>query len=207
LSASFDKKGNVAIAYYDLTTTKAKFNYTTSGLSWLATPAQISSLNTGREGLTIQLNPTNSQPAISYYDRANNFVYYTACSTSLANCSASGNWSTTTISSTVGVSGIPVASEQLLNTSLTYSASGIPYITYMSGIAATTQGFGFADNSSGSFLNTTLGTSPNSAVSGASAVNFSMIGFSESSTRTTLGTFLSAFVGPNNWLYAATCGD
>jgi hypothetical protein len=208
LVATYDKNGNVGISYYDLTNAKAKFNFTTNGLTWFGTSPQITATGTGREGLAIQINPTNTQPAISYYDRANNSLFYTSCTTSFVNCFASIKWTTSTISTSLGISGIAATTnDQLLNTSLTYSASGVPYITYMQGIGATTQSLGVADNSTGSFLTTTLGSSANSAISGAAAVNFSMIGFSASSTRTSSGNFFSAYVGPNNWLYATTCGD
>jgi hypothetical protein len=208
LSAAFDKNGNLVIAYYDLTATKAKYNFTTNGLTWFNPSPQITSAGTGREGLSIQINPSNSQPAISYYDMPNNILYYTSCSSSILSCSSSSKWSTSTVNSSLGISGITLTTnEQLLNSSLTYSASGTAFITYLQGIAATTQLSGLADNSSGSFVTTTLSSSASSAVSGAAAVNFAMTGWSASSVRTGTGTFFSAYVGPNNWLYANTCGD
>ena len=207
LSAAFDRNGNVVVAYYDLTATKVKFNYSTNGLTWLGTPALVSAAGTGREGLSIKLNPANGRPGISYYDRANNMVYYTACAAALTTCSSSANWVTTTVNAAAGVSGIPVANEQMLNTSLTYSTAGTPFVTYMTGVGAPAQLFGVADPTSGSFVTTPLGTTSSAAVPGAATVNFAMTGFNESSTRTPIGTFLSAFVGPNNWLYATTCGD
>jgi hypothetical protein len=134
-------------------------------------------------------------------------VYYTACTTTLTGCASSSNWVTTTINSAAGISGVAVANEQLLNTSLTFSANGTPYVTYMSGSGATSQTLGVADSSSGSFATTILGTSPLAAIAGAATPNAAMIGLSESSTRTPQGVFFSSYVGANNWLYATTCGD
>jgi hypothetical protein len=181
---------------------------TTNGLTWLGTSPQITATATGREGLDIQLHPTNGQPAITYYDRTNNSLFYTSCTSSLSTCFSSAKWTTSTVNTTLGISGIAATTnDQLLNTSLTYNSTGTPFITFMQGIGATTQLLGLTENSSGSFVTTNLNTSPTSSISGASAVNFAMTGFSESSVRTSLGNFFSAYVGPNNWLYATTCGD
>jgi hypothetical protein len=207
LTAAYDTNGNVVVAYYDITTTKVKFNYTTSGTTWLGTPPQITAAAAGREGLSIRLNPSNSRPAISYYDRANNGVYFTYCTTTLASCSTSGNWATSTVNAAAGVSGIATPNEQLLNTSLSFDTIGTPYVLYMAGTTAATQQLGVADNAGGSFTTTVLGSSTASAVSGAATPNFAMIGFSAGSVRNAEGDYFSAYIGPNNWLYATTCGD
>lgn len=207
LSADFDTAGNVVVAYYDITATRVEFNYTTTGTSWVGTPPQISTAATGREGLEIRLNPSNAQPGVSYYDRANNTVYYNYCTTDLSSCSSSGNWSSSTVTNTAGVSGIAAANEQLLSTSLTYDASGTPYVLYLAGIAAATPRLGLADDSGGSFATTTIASNPAAAITGASATNFAITGFNAASVRTTQGEFVSAYIGPNNWLYATTCGD
>lgn len=205
LAADFDKKGNIVVSYYDLTLQKVRFNYTTNGLTWLGVGPQITALNAGREGLSIALNPATAKPAISYYDRSNNAVYYTACNSALASCSSSSNWLSSTLDSSLGISGISVNNEQLLNSSLTFSAEGKAYVTYMSGISATLQGYGVTDNTSGSFVTTNLGSNASAAVAGASSMNFAMTGWSVSSTRTVNGSLFSAYVGPNNWLYATFC--
>ena len=207
LTADFDTSGNIVVAYYDFTATRVKFNYSTNGTTWLGTPPQISAANQGREGLSIHLDPSTSRPAVSYYDRANNNVYFNYCTKAMSLCSLATNWTTATVASSVGVSGIGTANEALLNTTLTYSADGVPHVSYMSGIAATTQQLGLANNSTGSFVTTALTTRPSSRVTGASAFNFDMAGLNESSVRNTLGHYLSAYIGPNNWLYATSCGD
>ncbi len=207
LSASFDKSGNVVVAHYDITATKAKFNYTTNGASWLGTPPEITAASTGREGLSIGINPSNSRPAISYYDRANNAVHYTYCTTSMNNCATASNWSTTTVTSTAGVSGMAAGNEQLLKTSLTFSRAGTAFVTYMDGIAAATQRLAIADNSSGTFVSTDLSAMPAAAVSGASATNFGMTGFNASSVRSQNGSLVTMYIGPNNWLYATSCEE
>lgn len=207
LTADFDHAGNIVVAYYDITTTKAKFNYSTSGTTWLGTSPQITAASAGREGLSIRLNPANDRPAISYYDRANNSVYYTYCTTALASCSSSGNWATSTVTAAAGVSGIAAANEQLLSTSLSFDSLGTPSVVYMAGPAAASQQLGVADNSSGSFVTTALTSNAASAVSGAAVPNFAMTGLNAHSVRSTEGDFFSAYVGPNNWLYATSCGD
>jgi hypothetical protein len=207
LSADYDTDGNVVVAYYDITATRVEFNYTTTGTSWVGTPPQISTAATGREGLEIRLNPSNAQPGVSYYDRANNTVYYNYCTTDLSSCSSSGNWTSSTVTNAAGVSGIAAANEQLLSTSLTYDAGGTPYVLYLAGIAAATQRLGLADNSGGSFATTTIASNPAAAVSGASATNYAITGFNATSVRTSQGEFVTTYIGPNNWLYATTCGD
>ncbi len=205
LTADYDLNGNVVVSYYDITVTKAKFNYTSNGQSWLGTPAQITAAAAGREGLSIKINPSNSRPAISYYDRANNAVYYTACTTAMSSCATASNWTTSTVSSSAGVSGIGTANEQLLNTSLSFSTDGIPYVSYMDGIAATTQRLAVADNESGSFVSVDLAPKSSSAVSGAAAPNFAMSGLNVSSVRSPDGSLISSYVGPGNYLYVTSC--
>lgn len=208
LASDFDKNGNIVIAYFDRADDKVNFNYSSTGTSWLSSSPSISSASTGQQGLAIKINPADSKPAVSYYDMANNTVYYTSCDSAASSCFSSSSWSTTTVNSSLGISGIATANEQILNTSLTYSNIGTAYVSYMQGIGASTQSLIQVNNSSGSFTNTTtLSSSPTANLSGASAMNFAMTGFSESSARSNTGDFLSAFVGPNNWLYAITCGD
>jgi hypothetical protein len=207
LTADFDTSGNIVVAYYDLTTTKVRFSFSTNGQTWTGSAPQISAATTGREGLSIRLNPSTGRPGISYYDRANNIVYYTTCSTALASCASASNWSTETVASNVGVSGIVTGNEQVLNTSLTYSEEGDASITYLLGASASAQSLVTADNAGGSFVASTLASAAESAVSGAATLNFGMTGLSASSTRTADGSLVTAHVGPNNWLYATTCGD
>jgi len=209
LTADFDTSGNIVIAYFDLTTTTVKYNASTNGNNWIPVSPQISTPTVGREGLAIKLNPATQKPAVSYYDRANNKVYFSACSTSVSSCSSSGNWATPTqVEGTAGVSGLlTTGQEAILNTSLTYSASGVAYVAYMTGIGATTPSLLLSDSASAFATPVTLSSSPSANVTGASAFNFALTGMSVSATRNDLGQFFSAYVGPNNILFATSCGD
>ena len=224
LAADFDTSGNIVIAYYDLTTTTVKFNFTTNGgATWRPASAQISAATVGREGLSIKINPSNSRPAVSYYDRANNLVLYNTCTTALGTCGTAGNWTQTTAQSTtgVGVSGIVAANEQLLNTSLSFSAAGVPFIAYKTGVSPTsttlTPGLAVTDSTTG-FTPTlpvmlasapAAGATPSTFYGSGSVApnNFGMHGYHVSTLRGTNGEYYAIYVGPNSWLYATTCGD
>jgi hypothetical protein len=219
LTADYDKNGNIVIAYYDLTTTTVKFNFSTDGgVSWKPASAQITAAGTaGREGLSIKINPANGRPAVSYYDRANNKVYYNYCTTALALCSIAGNWTQVEAqgATAVGVSGIAIANEQLLNTSLTFTEEGTPFISYMTGIAPTGIDVGLVVTDSGTGFTPVLPvelatdtTSTNIAPGvGVSPIHFNQHGMNVSSARNSLGQLLNAHVGKNDWLYLTTCGE
>ena len=220
LTSDFDLNGNIIVGYYDMTTTTAKVNFSTNGGStWKPASVQITAATVGREGLSVKLNPTNSRPAASYYNRASNQVLYSACTTDLENCGTAGNWTQTVAQSTtaVGVSGVTAtANEQILNTSLTFGADGTPFITYMTGISPT----GLANNGGPGLVVTDsvtgftptlpipLATSTTiSSGMAPSAVSFGQHGMNVSSVRNVLGQLISTHVGANNWLYATSCGD
>ena len=211
LSADYDANGNIVVAYYDLTVTKAKFNFSVDGQTWLATPLPLSATSTGREGLAIKLDPLTSQPAVSYYDRANNFVYYMRCTKSLINCGGLGNWSSSTVASSIDTTNISTNNEQILNTSLTFTADGVPFVGYMTGFNTSTPpsvpSLMVADKTSGTFVPVALATSPAAAVNNASAFNFALTGQSLASVRNSLGAWISSYTGPNNWQYVTSCGE
>ena len=207
LTADHDTAGNIVVAWHDITATRVEYNWTSNGVVWLGTPPQISAANVGREGLSIRLNPATSRPAVSYFDRTNNSVFVTRCNSAIALCSLAGNWSTATVATGLGLSTLPVANEQLLSTSLTFSADGATFVSYMTGHGATTQSFLVADNATGSYLPVTLRTRSAANLVGSSPLNFDIAGFHASSVRTSLGTLASVYIGPNNWLQATTCGD
>ncbi len=215
LSADFDTNGNIIIAYYDLTTTTLKFNFSqTGGLIWRPASAQITAATVGQEGVSVKFNPATDVPAVAYYNRANNFVYYSACSTSLSSCGSSGNWTQTLAQSAtaVGVSGITATTnEQVLNTALTFSGSGVPFISYMTGIAPSGMNPGLVVTDSGTGFTPTLpvalATNTTSALTGAAAMNFGQYGLNVGSVRNSLGQLINVHVGPNNWLYSTSCGD
>jgi len=215
LSADYDRNGNIVIAYYDLTTQTVKFNFSTNGgISWKPASAQITVAGSaGREGLSIKINPANGRPAVSYYDKANNKVYYNYCTTPLALCSIAGNWTQVEAqgATAVGVSGIAAVNEQLLNTSLTFTEEGTPFISYMTGIGPTGFDVGLVvtDSDTGwtPALPVALATDTTSALTGASPMHFNQYGMNVSSVRNSLGQLLNAHVGKNNWLYLTSCGE
>jgi hypothetical protein len=206
LSADNDLDGNIVVSYYDITATRAKFSYTSNAQTWLGTPVQVSAATVGREGLKIRIDRETGRPGMSYYDRANNSVFYSICTENLDSCAQVSNWSTSIVSSAAGVSGISTAYEQLLGTALNFDAESKPYITYMTGISAATQMLGIA-TLNGTFTTTPLLSSSSSAVSGASATNFAMAGYNASSVITANGDLVTVHVGPNNWLYSTSCEE
>ncbi len=206
LTADYDLDGNIVVAYYDITATRAEFSYTSNAQTWLGTPVQVSTAGTGREGLNIRFDKATGRPGMTYYDRANNSVFYSVCTEDLDSCSQVSNWSTSTVSNAAGVSGITTAYEQMLNTSLNYDSESNPYVTYMTGIAAPTQMLGIA-TLNGTFSTSSLLSMPASAISGASATNFALAGYNAASVIAANGDFVTAHVGPNNWLYSTSCED
>jgi hypothetical protein len=205
LDADWDKNGNIVLAWWDVTATRVEYSSSSNATTWLGTPAQISAPNVGREGLSIKISPATGRPSVSWYDRVSNLVQISRCTTDLLLCGSAGNWSPATVASAVGSSSIPVANEPLLSTSLSFSADGDPYVTYMTGIAATQQILGVADTLGGAWATTPLRHRPAAGVSGAAAVNFDMVGFNASSVRTSKGELVATYIGPGNWLQASSC--
>ena len=205
LDADWDRSGNIVLAWYDVTATRVEFSSSSNATTWLGTSAQISSPNTGREGLSVKISPATGRPSVAWYDRAGNGVAINRCTTDLAQCGSAGNWASATVASAVGSSSVPVANEQLLSTSLSFSADGDPYVAYMTGNTATQQILGVADNLGGSWATTTLRHRPASGVAGAAGVNFDMVGFNVSSVRTGTGELVTTYIGPGNWLQATSC--
>ncbi len=216
LAADFDTSGNIVIAYYDLTTTTVKFNFSTNGgVSWRPASTQISAATYGREGISIKLNPLNSKPSISYYQASSNNLYLAQCSSTLASCNSLGNWTTTNIqgSTAVGVSGVTATTqEQMLNSSLTFSSTGVPYIAYMTGVGPSGMNPALAMTDATTGFTPTLpvvlaSSGTTASLGGTSPISLGQYGMSVSAVRNSLGQFISAHIGPNNWLYATTCGD
>ena len=220
LSADFDTNGNILIGYYDLATTTLKVNFSMNGgTTWKVTSAQLTSTGVGREGISVKFNPINSRPAVSYYNRSANQVYYSYCTTDLTSCGTAGNWTQVLAQSTsaVGVSGVSVTTnEQVLNTSLTFGSNGIPYITYMTGVSPSGltsnggPGLVVTDSSTGFTPTLPIPLATSYSITSAlapAALSFGQNGMNVSSIRNVLGHLISAHVGVNNWLYATSCGD
>ncbi|MBX3034494.1 MAG: exo-alpha-sialidase, partial [Bdellovibrionaceae bacterium] len=158
VSADYDSSGNVVVGYYNRNASN-RIEYSQSldgGTTW-STPNAVTSLTSAGMGAKIKLNPSNSRPAITFFDRANNRVYYAYCSTSITSCTSLANWSYSFVENlTAGVSTLAATSDGLLSTGLTFTSTGVPYITYPIG-SGNSGVLAINNNSSGSFpLSTTL---------------------------------------------------
>ena len=210
LSADFDTKGNVVVAYQDLTSTQAMYTYQTGINSWANNaptsiiPVAVSTAARG-VGTSIRINPATSEPSITYYDSINNAVYYATCSNTIANC-ASGGWTSVKVESAAGVSGLTAATGQLLTTSLVFNSSGDAQILYPRG-AGNDGNLIMTQNYNGSWASQIASSGSNGATVGAPVLNFGIAGWNIQATTNTAGGVSGAFIGPGNWLYAVSCGD
>lgn len=203
VSADFDASGNIAVAYEDINATRARYASSTDGTAW-SSPLSVSGVSQGA-GVTVRINPSGGSPAMAYYDRGNNTVYYSSCSGTVASCATSG-WSTSTVDSGAGVSGLASGNHQLLSAALVFSATGTPTVIYPRG-----QGAGgklmSATNSSGSFVSTVLVSGANGGLSGSNALNFAVSGWNVSAVRNAAGLATAVFLGAGNWINVNSCGD
>lgn len=210
LSADSNSSGTIAVTYYNRGTSN-RVEYVQSvngGTSW-STATNISVLTGMGMGLNIKLNPSNGRPALSYFDKLNNRVYYNSCQTSISQCSTMSNWSSQFVDNlTAGVSGLAATSEGLLSTGLSFTDQGEAYVTYPAGSGAN-GGLMLNKTSSGTFGTTSLlkaGKNANLTVNTTiSAINFGQSGWGVQSVRTAAGALHSAYIGPNNWLYITSC--
>ncbi len=216
LSADFDVNGNMVVAYYDITTTTVKFNFSTNGgATWKPASTQLTAAGVGREGLSLKLNPSNSRPAMSYYQMSTNSVFINQCTTALASCNSAGNWTQTAAQTgtAVGISTVTATThEQMLNTSLTFSASGVPFIAYTTGISPSGMNPALALTDSATGFTPTLpvalaSSGTTASLLGASPLSSAQYGMNVSAIRNAQGQFISVHIGPNNWLFATSCGD
>lgn len=212
LTADFDTNGNIVVAYYDRSASnRVEYAQSTNGAVTWSTPTNVTTFTASGMGAKVKLNPSNSRPAITYYDRANNRVFYSYCATSLASCTSLANWSYSFVENlTAGVSGLAATSDGLLGTGLTFTSAGTAYVTYP--IASGNSGvLALNNDSSGSFpLSSTLVAAKNSSTilnSAISAINFGQPGWNVDSVRTSTGSLHSLFIGAGNWLYGTSCGD
>jgi hypothetical protein len=212
VTADYDASGNIVVAYYDRSASN-RLEYAHSvnaGATWSA-PTQVTALTASGMGAKIKLNPTTSKPAITYFDRANNRVFYSYCSSVLSGCSSLVNWSYSIVENlTAGVSGLAATSDGLLATGLTFSNTGKAYVQYPIG-AGNSGVLALNTNASGTFGNSTIlvtgknaNTLSNTTIS---PINFAQPGWGVDAVRTTTGALHSIHIGPGNWLYATSCGD
>lgn len=212
VTADFDSTGNIVVAYYDRSANN-RLEYSQSmngGATWSAA-TNVTAFTASGMGAKIKLNPSNSRPAITYFDRANNRVYYANCTTALGSCTNLASWSYSFVENlTAGVSGLAAASDGLLSTGLTFTEQGTAYVTYPIG-SGNSGVLALNNNSSGSFpLSSTLvaGKNSNTILNTAiSAINFGQPGWNVDSVRTSTGSLHSLFIGAGNWLYGTSCGD
>jgi hypothetical protein len=215
---------NIALAYYDVSSTKIKMTYTSNGgLSW-AIPVYATNAGIG-QGPSIKLS--GGIPSIAYWSKSGNNVYYAQCNVStLAGCVGNGSvpWGNAvqvnpSTGNNLGVSGMNAASDQFLSTSINFDSSGNAYVYYPIGYGTTltpTPGAGLAvavgaANGTGTFTQSLLYTAANSWTAAsplAGAGNYALAGQQVSTVRNSItGVPIAAFNGPGNWLYATSCGD
>lgn len=212
VTADFDTNGNIVVAYYNRGTNN-RVEYSQSvdgGVNW-STVTNVTSLTAMGAGANIKINPSTTRPAITYYDRSNNRVYYSYCTSAIASCSSSGNWSYSFVENlTAGVSGLASTNEGLLSTALSFTSTGSPYVIYP--IASGNTGLlAFNSSTSSTFpLSSTLVSGKGSDLTtnpALAAVNFAQPGWSVDSVRASTGSLHSAYIGAGNWLYVTSCGD
>jgi hypothetical protein len=220
-----DDDGNIVLAWVDLITTApfagVEYSYSNGGLTW-TTARRVQSdpttLQKIGQGISIDLNPVNGNPAITYYNRANDKVYYSTCEDTPLNCSVTV-WDNLEIESSAGVNGATtyigggVAStrDQLLSTTLTYDSDGNASILYPTGNGATigvlTDGHLKRVNISAAGVQTSetfkAGVNASGSITG---VNMAVSGHNIDSIRTANDELVSVFVGAGNVLDSRSCG-
>jgi hypothetical protein len=217
LSSDYDSNGNIVVAYYDIASTRAKYAHSSDGGVTWTTAVTASPVAGSGQGVAIKLHA--GIPAISYYNKAANNVFYNKCTlTTAALCANVSGWiaavQVNAAGSNVGVSGLgnPV---QSLQTALSFTSTGVAEVYYALGAGASSQaGLIKGVNTVAAptvFTTSTVNEAINSTtgVNGAASVsNGALSGFSAATSRSTYSNSNStAYVGPGNWLYATTCGD
>jgi len=204
LTSDFDLNGNIVIAYRDLGAAKVKYAASSNGTTW-TTPWLVSLVSMG-QGVDIAINPVTSKPAMSYYDRVGNNVWYSSCSGTFATC-ATGGWSSALVDPIAGVSTLSGANhEQLLRTSLIFTTSGDPIVVYSRGATSLGQ-LMQAKLTAGSFTPEALGEGKNGSLSGAPAMNFAVGAWNVSAERNASDKVTALYVGPGDWLYFKDCSN
>lgn len=217
VSVDYNTSGVVVVAYYDTTNNAVKYNYSSNGGTTWGTAAAVSSA-LGGMGVQIKLNPVTSKPSIAYYDRSVNLLRYKYCSTAVASCTTSGNWSNLglgVVESTAGISGLTaVGTDGLLQAALTFTATGQAWLAYPTGAGAATSAdlmMSYVSEDTGVFtLSSILNAGAYSIATtpvAATPANFGVGGWMPSSVRTALGSLHTVYVGPGNFLQVTSCGD
>ncbi|MFS4459898.1 hypothetical protein [Bdellovibrio sp. HCB2-146] len=217
LSTDFDRAGNLVLAYYDTTNNAIRYSGSSSGgITW-SSPASVITASGGM-GLEIKLNPTNSRPAIAFYDRSVNLLRYRECTSDLATCHLSVNWGTLgsgVIDSTLGVSGLTAAAtDGLLSLGLNFSSAGKIWLTFSRGSLSSNGSLMYSYTSQtfgGLFVTAAeLHAGANAVISSpvaATPANYAVGGWSVGSSLSSTGALHSLFIGPGNYLYYSSCGE
>jgi hypothetical protein len=204
LSSAYNSNGEIIVGYEDLTLTSAYYSYSNDGgITW-TTPLNVSSSGQGK-GLSIAINPANNSPAISFYDKTNNQVYYRTCNNTLSNCATSG-WSQTLVDSNIGISTLAAANEQLLQTKLLFLNDGTPIILYEQGVLGNGH-LMMAIKTSSSFSTSIFSSGVNGSLLGLNPYNYGISGWLVSAAKNSLGYPTAVYLGPGNYLYSTSCGD
>ena len=225
LSMDNDADGNIVMAWVDLASATpfagVEYSYSNGGLSWTVAKRVHSDPTTVQkigQGLAIKLNPVTGYPAITYYDRAANKVFYSSCANTPLSCSI-GSWTNTEIESSAGVNGVTTyigaapanTRDQLLSTALTYDTEGNATILYPLGngatIGASTAGHLKRVNISSVGVVTSEIFKYGVNVAGSiSNVNLAVAGHNVDSVETENSELVSVFIGPGNNLESRSCG-
>lgn len=210
LSAGIDSNGHLFTTYYDITATRAKYNYSTDGLTWESSGVAYSGTARGM-GLRTVLNPASQTPASTYYDRANNRLYLAYCTESVEDCYTAA-WTEVLIeNNTLGISGVTAAQEQVLSAELQFTPDGIAALAYSRGAASTGE-LMLAHNYSNGAAAATFTTTPiysgiNGTLTGAAAFNFGLAAWGQASVLNNANSLTILHLGPGAWLYSTSCGD
>lgn len=216
LSSDFDTSGNIVVAWQDLTTSSIEPNYSASnngGSTWTVSVPITASSGQG-QGLKISIDGTTGFPAITYFDRANNQLYFASCLNSPIYCNSMGSWSNVAAGSGVAISALTsssTATEGLLNIGLSFNDDGDALLFYPTGMGGTIAGAGNAMNLT--TINTDSSASTQSWVKGApnncmnTVFHYGVSGWNAQSKITSTGEKVSAYIGPGNWLYHKSCSE
>lgn len=212
LTADFSTTSNtIVISLYDIANTRLRYSVTSdAGATWPLGLVNVGTAGTGMGiGARVRINTATGFPGIAYYDRVNARIFYATCGTVPASCTA-GNWSGTgsSVLNGVGVGGVLVGTENVLDVGLTYSAAGDAYINYTSG-QLDVGAIRMIDNVGGSMpsgLATTVVAGSNGAFSNAAAINGG-IPWSVQTERFSTGVLGLGYIGVGNNLSYSSCGD
>jgi len=230
LSADSDSSGNVVIAFDDLgtgagqvncssTSRCVRFAYTSDGGATWASTSTSGIVNGAYEAPRIKMNPSNSRPAVAFFDRANSQVRYKYCNTALASCTNPSNWAEVGIGivdAGIGISGLAEATNYgVLDIGLTFTSDGLPWMVYPRGAAALTNAnlsYSYVSTSGGLFgtpaaLYTNHGVGNISTPVAATANNVALSWNPSSVRSSSTGSLHTAFIGPGNFLYVTSCGN